>query len=418
MEATPTSPPSQNKDKSVTFSHDHDHTKHKLCGMLRKQSMGSGRWRRRFFVLSDTELAYVMFEKLNHIPRTPFYHVNILEYQHSNTTLEHRYYKSADATVPRFRIDLKDLKAVTKRRDRPNDERFFEIHVMERQVPLQVCAESVEEASRWRRTLSECANPDAKFLPLHAGPIKWARQSIFHNKMHSEEKVPTFESDIVEKVASTKKESTTTTTTSEKISDNQIIPESSFDPDLFGSGDENTFGNVDDSIGTLILDEKLCGRLRRKLQIRWMNSKLPSMGSWVQSPEDLPDAFRDGFLLFQLLQELSPLEAESSRYLMLEKANTKKTQIKNIEVSLRILHASRRIRCTNLPDANTIQQGRPKMRIHRFLREICDLYEMRKINVTRCLTWWNDVLERHPYTKPILPTSQVDWKYAMRGTQS
>ena len=382
MEATPSSP--AQKDKSVTFSHDHDHTKHKLCGMLRKQSMGSGRWRRRFFVLSDTALAY---------------------------------YKTPEATVPRFRIDLKDLKAVTKRRDRPNDERFFEIHVMERQVPLQVCAETVDEASRWRQTLSEFANPDAKFLPLHAGPIKWARQSIFHNKMHKEEKAPTFESDIVEKVASTKKESTTT---SEKMSDNnhEIVPESSFDPDLFGS-DENTFGNdVDDSIGTLILDEKLCGRLRRKLQIRWMNSKLPSMGSWVQSPEDLPDAFRDGFLLFQLLQQLSPLEAESSRYLMLEKANTKKTQIKNIEVSLRILHASRRIRCTNLPDANTIQQGRPKMRIHRFLREICDLYEMRKINVTRCLTWWNDVLERHPYTKPILPTSQVDWKYAMRGTQS
>ena len=56
------------------------------------------------------------------------------------------------------------------------------------------------------------------------------------------------------------------------------------------------------------------------------------------------------------------------------------------------------------------------MRIHRFLREICDLYEMRKINVTKCLAWWNNSLERHPYTKPILPTGQADWKYAMRGT--
>ena len=112
--------------------------------------------------------------------------------------------------------------------------------------------------------------------------IKWARQSIFHNKMHSEEKVPHLNRILWKK--SYEEEYDDDDDERQKISDNQIIPESSFDPDLFG-GDENTFGNVDDSIGTLILDEKLCGRLRRKLQIRWMNSKLPSMGSWVQSPD-------------------------------------------------------------------------------------------------------------------------------------
>ena len=301
----PLSPSSMQEQEKVKS---HDHTKHKLCGILRKQSMGSGRWRRRYFVLSDAELAY---------------------------------YKSADASIPRFRMDLKDLKAVTKRRDMPNDERFFEIHVMERQVPLQVYAETVEEASRWRRALSECANPDAKFLPLHAGPIKWARQSIFHDQIHNEEKVPTFESDIVEKIAST---------ASEKKSDNhRVVSEfssASLHDDSVVLGSNDGIDSLQDL--PIFLDEKICGRLRQKLQIRWLNSKLPSMGSWVQSPEDLPDALRDGFLLFELLQELSPLEAASSRYLMLEKANTKKTQVKNIEVSLRILHASRRIRCTFL----------------------------------------------------------------------
>jgi len=375
------------REEEGTLSVDH-HSSHKLCGMLKKQSMGSGRWRRRFFVLSETELAY---------------------------------YKSAETTkFPRFRMDLKDLKAVTKRRDRPNNERFFEIHLMERQMPIQVCADTVEEALRWRRALSESANPDAKFLPLHAGPIRWQRNSLFHNNMNSsEQKVPTFESDIVEKVVSM----TTTTTFPGPLKkkdtpspkQQQQIREEVFDhsPSSFCF-----FNHQDVNKKLTLLDEKTCGRLRRKLQIRWMNSKLPSMGSWVQSPEDLPSALSDGFLLFQLLQELSPVEAESSRYLMLEKANTVKTRIANIEVSLRILHASRRIRCTNLPDAHVIENGRPKQRIHLFLREICAVYEIRKINVTKCLNWWNNILERHPYTKPILPTDQADWRYAMRGTNA
>ena len=99
------------------------------------------------------------------------------------------------------------------------------------------------------------------------------------------------------------------------------------------------------------------------------------MGSWVQSPEDLPDAFRDGFLL-SILQELSPLEAESSTS-RVGKGEHEEDTNQNIEVSL---YSSCLPPMYESSDASTIQQGRPKMRIHRFLREICDLYEMRKIN--------------------------------------
>ena len=99
------------------------------------------------------------------------------------------------------------------------------------------------------------------------------------------------------------------------------------------------------------------------------------------------------FFLFQLSRAQS-VEA-GALDISCWKRRTRRRQIKNIEVSLRILHASRRIRCTNLPDANTIQQGRPKMRIHRFLREICDLYEMR--NQRDEMFVMGTVLERHPY---------------------
>lgn len=147
-------------------------------------------------------------------------------------------------------------------------------------------------------------------------------------------------------------------------------------------------------------------RLRRDLQVRWMNTVLPE-SLRIETTEDLPGALCDGIVLCHLLRHLCPRKADRMKHRMFAKARTPKIAKANIEIALRLIYTERSVRCTAIPSAAMIRRGTSRRRTHSLMQEIFRVFVIRKMIAKRqhwrCLEWWNDVLERHPYGRAMTP---------------